>query len=238
MAGWLSRLVEGFWSLVPGTHEAVLEEQRVGAKLGTELAKPPGERDEERVRALRMDYRRRQLQNQQVSCGGHMPAAPPGDAAGPLGVVRPLALALLVLAGLCLTSMAFAPAVQAEAAELARIAASYDRSGATKCCAAAGWVRRRMAASYRALEAYTRQLIKQVSKCGREGAAKAYPPAPALLPTAHTGPYHPLCPRPASACIHSSAGEPPPRLHRRPRRSLLQHRRGARLCLWLSQPCA
>ncbi len=66
MAGWLSRLVEGFWSLVPGTHEAVLEERRAGALLNKELHKPPGQRDEERVHRLRVDYRTRQLQNLQV----------------------------------------------------------------------------------------------------------------------------------------------------------------------------
>lgn len=66
--GWLYELVSGLFSgpPAPGTHEARLEEQRVGALLAKEQRKPVGQRDEELVRELRMDYRRRQLQNLQV----------------------------------------------------------------------------------------------------------------------------------------------------------------------------
>ena len=81
MAGWLSRLVAGFMPVVPGTHEAVLEERRAGALLNKELAKPPGERDEERVHRLRVDYRRRQLRNLQVRPLANPPAAAAGTAA-------------------------------------------------------------------------------------------------------------------------------------------------------------
>ncbi len=46
-----------------------------------------------------------------------------------------------------------APAVQAQVEGLASTAASYEQPVSVECCAAAGWVRRRLAASYRALEA-------------------------------------------------------------------------------------
>ena len=81
MAGpspWFQRLVDlvsGLWSgpPAPGSHEAVLEEQRAGAVLEKESAKPPGERDEELLHTLRVSYRRCQLQNLQVRSA----AAPP-----------------------------------------------------------------------------------------------------------------------------------------------------------------
>lgn len=67
--GWLSGLVSGlsWWpEAAPGTHQARLEEQRLGALLEKEKRKPPGQRDAELEHALRVDYRRRQLQNLQV----------------------------------------------------------------------------------------------------------------------------------------------------------------------------
>ena len=73
MAGsttWLKWLAGLFSSLkpapAPGTHESYLEELRVGGLLDKERRKPPGQRDEELVHALRVDYHRRQLKNRQV----------------------------------------------------------------------------------------------------------------------------------------------------------------------------
>ncbi len=69
---WLYGLVSGLWSPlpVPGSHEAGLEEHRVGARLDRERRKPPGQRDEELIHTLRLDYRRRQLANLEVRSGG------------------------------------------------------------------------------------------------------------------------------------------------------------------------
>lgn len=47
----------------PGTHEARLEELRVGALLKKELAKPAGQRDEALVWRLRVDVHERHLAN-------------------------------------------------------------------------------------------------------------------------------------------------------------------------------
>ncbi|PSC73258.1 f-box and wd40 domain [Micractinium conductrix] len=76
MAGsttWLKWLAGLFSSLkpapAPGTHESYLEELRVGGLLDKERRKPPGQRDEELVHALRVDYRRRQLKNRQAKAG-------------------------------------------------------------------------------------------------------------------------------------------------------------------------
>jgi hypothetical protein len=74
MAGsptWFDRLtgllsgIQAF-TPVPGTHDATLEECRVGALLNKELTKPDEHRDEELVHTLRVEYRRRQLDNAQV----------------------------------------------------------------------------------------------------------------------------------------------------------------------------
>ncbi|KAL4447526.1 hypothetical protein ABPG75_004745 [Micractinium tetrahymenae] len=66
--GWLGGLVSGLVSSppAPGTHEATLEELRVGALLNKEALKPAEQRDEERVHKLRVEYRQRQLANTQA----------------------------------------------------------------------------------------------------------------------------------------------------------------------------
>lgn len=66
---WLPGVVSGLiWGpeAAPGTHQAGLEQKRVGALLEKEKRKPPGQGDEELIHALRVDYRRRQLLNLQV----------------------------------------------------------------------------------------------------------------------------------------------------------------------------
>ena len=50
----------------PGSHEAHLEEKRVGALLVKEAAKPPGQRDEERFHQLAVDHSKLMLENVQV----------------------------------------------------------------------------------------------------------------------------------------------------------------------------
>ena len=62
--GWLAKVL-GIWdgSPFPGTHASVLEELRLGALFEKERRKPPGQRDEELVHALTVQYRKRQLLN-------------------------------------------------------------------------------------------------------------------------------------------------------------------------------
>ena len=64
---WLA----GLWNSLrgppdPGTPEARLEELRVGALLAKEEAKPPGERDEERIHQLELEHTKLMLENVQV----------------------------------------------------------------------------------------------------------------------------------------------------------------------------
>ena len=64
---WLA----GLWNNMrgppnPGTPEARLEELRVGALLNKEAAKPPGERDEERIHQLELEYTTLMLENVEV----------------------------------------------------------------------------------------------------------------------------------------------------------------------------
>lgn len=68
---WLSGVARssGWWGPVPGTHQSRLEAMRLGALLAKEQNKPPGQRDEERVHRLRVQYRERQLWNAQVGLG-------------------------------------------------------------------------------------------------------------------------------------------------------------------------
>ncbi len=66
---WLAGLLSGLWPRLPprpGSHEAYLEEVRAGALLNKELRKPEGQRDEELVHRLRVEYRSLQLKNVQV----------------------------------------------------------------------------------------------------------------------------------------------------------------------------
>lgn len=74
---WLSRLFSGLSAPrppEPGSHEADLEEIRLSALLEQERRKPEGERDEELVHRLTVDWRRTQLENARVRrgecCGG------------------------------------------------------------------------------------------------------------------------------------------------------------------------
>ncbi|KAI7845262.1 hypothetical protein COHA_001304 [Chlorella ohadii] len=79
--------VEELRAPAPGTPEAYLEAKRVGALLDKELAQPPGQRDEERVRQLRMEHTKLLLGNYQVEerelevCAGKWEC--PGASAGP-----------------------------------------------------------------------------------------------------------------------------------------------------------
>ncbi|KAI7837610.1 hypothetical protein COHA_008536 [Chlorella ohadii] len=150
---WLSGLVSGLWSPapVPGSHEAGLEEHRVGARLDRERRKPPGQRDEELIHALRLDYRRRQLANLEAKVAGH-----------------------------------------------ARSAAAYEQPAARECCAANGWVRSRLAASWWAAHDYGCQFIEQTKE--ELAAAEARrPPVLVAQPALH---------------LHLPAAlqQPPPRL--------------------------
>ncbi len=63
---WLAGLWKSLRAPAPGTPEAYLEAKRVGAMLDKEVAKPPGQRDEERVRQLRMEHTKLLLGNYQV----------------------------------------------------------------------------------------------------------------------------------------------------------------------------
>ena len=66
---WLSGLLSGLWPRLPpepGSHEAFLEETRAGARLNKELCKPAGQRDEELVHKLRVEFRTLALANAQV----------------------------------------------------------------------------------------------------------------------------------------------------------------------------
>jgi hypothetical protein len=65
-SGWLSGLLSGLQAMFPpevGSHEAILDEDRVGALLSKELRKPAAQQDAE---LLRVKYRRKQLANLQV----------------------------------------------------------------------------------------------------------------------------------------------------------------------------
>ncbi|KAI7836811.1 hypothetical protein COHA_009355 [Chlorella ohadii] len=150
---WLSGLVSGLWSPapVPGSHEAGLEEHRVGARLDRERRKPPGQRDEELIHALRLDYRRRQLAN-----------------------------------------------LEAKVARRARTAAAYEQPAARECCAANGWVRSRMAASWWAAHDYGCQLLEQTKE--ELAAAEARrPPVLVAQPALHLD-------------LPAALQQPPPRL--------------------------
>lgn len=65
--------------------------------------------------------------------------------------------------------------LQAKAYKLARHASRFGRAGPGTCCIASGWMRQRLAASYKALHDYHRQHIQQVEE--ELAAAKARRPA-------------------------------------------------------------
>ena len=62
---WLSGLFPSLQEAppTPGTHKAILEDLRVGGMLTRAVGKPPGQRDEELVHTLSLEYRKRQLEN-------------------------------------------------------------------------------------------------------------------------------------------------------------------------------
>lgn len=95
-----------------GTHDAILHEMKLGALLKKEHNKPPEQRDDELMYALRVEYRRTQLCNEEI-----------------------------------------------RARTVALNASVFEKPAARQCCAAVGWVRQRLAASYRAQHAYTCQYI-------------------------------------------------------------------------------
>ena len=73
------------------------------------------------------------------------------------------------------------PALQAMVGSYCRTAAAFERPG-LECCAAAGWVRQRLAASYRALQDYQHQRLQQLGK-GRGWSAALGGRLPACLPS-------------------------------------------------------
>ena len=73
-ATW-SEWLAGLWNRLrgppaPGSHEAWLEELRLGALLKQEAAKPPGQRDEERFHQLTVEHSKLMLEGLQVGGGG------------------------------------------------------------------------------------------------------------------------------------------------------------------------
>jgi len=87
--GWLGGLLQGllpdWWSEPePGTHEARLHAQKLGALLQKELNKPREQRDEELAHTLLVKYRHMQLCNEQVGCcgAGGLKGARPGSGSG------------------------------------------------------------------------------------------------------------------------------------------------------------
>ena len=146
----------------------------MGALLDQELRKPPEQQDEERLHTLRVKYRKMQLINVQVCVcvGGGGPApsrwrAARGAAAR--AVLPPGAAGRARAAGLhrpALCNSTPEPlhisALQVRADTFAFKTDCLEEPVARECCAAAGWVRRRRAASYRALNDYYCQDIQQV----------------------------------------------------------------------------
>ena len=75
------------------------------------------------------------------------------------------------------------PALQVQAASFARCAACFERPVARECCAAAGWVRQRVAASEWAVHDYHCQHIQQVGHGRWYGAGSGGCPGPPSPPT-------------------------------------------------------
>jgi hypothetical protein len=153
-----------------------LEERRVGALLDQELRKRPGQRDEELVHTLRVKYCTMQLRNVQVwGCAtGRGPAAaaagcrswggPPPEAAGRRWAAATCTVHLT-------PETLHSTALQMRADTFAYTSNCLEEPVAHECCAAAGWARQRLAASYRALHDYYCQNIQQVRhgrQCGRQ----------------------------------------------------------------------
>ena len=209
-----SGLLSGLWPRLPpapGTHEAHLEQTRLGALLDQELRKPAGQRDEELVHKLRVDYRTLQLQNAQV--GG-----PPAASAAAAAPDAPQRQEDAQAAGKLCTIAARAPfrALQAKVRKYTHSAACFEHS-TRQCCIAAGWAAQRVAASYRALTDYYEQVVQQVGGIGGAAALARLRlglPAPDWLPEAPASPLvlaaactalllslsTPAPPRPAPRC--------------------------------------
>ena len=174
-SAWLEWLVglfnpSGWWGPAPGTHESHLEEQRLGALLVKEQVKPPGQQDEELVHRLQVQYRQRQLWNSQV--GGRVvrgAAAGRRSRAPSLHHRRKPTIFLSFIELRVRLMHACAPALQAFVEVYGRTAEVFALPVSCDCCAARGWVWQRVAASNRALEEYSRQMVQQVGR-EREGA--------------------------------------------------------------------
>ena len=63
---WLAGLWNTLFPPDPGSKAARLEEKRLDGLLAREKAKPPGQRDEERIHRLRVELLRLRLWNMQV----------------------------------------------------------------------------------------------------------------------------------------------------------------------------
>lgn len=176
---WLGSLLSDLWAPRPGTHEARLRAKKLGALLSKEANKPPEQQDAELIRSLNVSYRRAQLQNEQVGFGRAAARSGWGaTAAGARPEVRWGASADVPCLA-CKAVVRACPAVQAmDVTYLERMLEWEEPAEHDKCCAAAGWVRQRMAASYRARRAYVGQRIQQVRWTrGRRAARRSAVPA-------------------------------------------------------------
>ena len=91
------------------------------------------------------------------------------------------------------------PAVQVKAAMYARNAALFEQPAARQCCAAAGWVRQRVTASYRSRHDIFSQIIQQV---GRGEVVERWQGVPACSCPVASAPARPALPRPTNIpCI-------------------------------------
>ena len=169
-----------------------------GALLDKELNKPAGQRDEELLWKLRIDFRTIQLKNKQVGGGWRRRRALARRSllcswVISLRIMHAIRSRLRQLQQLALDPHApLQPAdscvTQAELSQFKRIAAAWD-SSTRQCCAAAQWAAQRVAASWRALADFKEQEIVQVAPVLKHGrccpasrarcaASPALPPEP------------------------------------------------------------
>ena len=177
--GWLDGLVTAVFvpaAPAPGSHEARLELLRVGALLDKEACKPAGQRDDELLYRLKVEYRKRQLATSQVSwqqaAGGRGCVGRLGGSASSVPSVASTGCAALAVRCPAHTVPlraasrvpTYVPALQYQATIFNQNAYVYNLPTYHQCCAAQCWVRQRAAASYRALHDYFSQHIQQVGQ--------------------------------------------------------------------------
>ena len=160
-ATW-SEWLAGLWNSLrgppaPGSHEAHLEEKRLGALLAKEAAKPPGQRDEERFYQLAVEHSRIMLENVQVGWRRRQRWRRAWFSGPGLCAQLPQVASFMPdRLHTCTT------ASQAGVRRLA-MEVSMPEGPATgrNCCAASDWVRQRTAASRQAV-LYYQQCVVQV----------------------------------------------------------------------------